>query len=58
MKKAQSLLEYVLFLILMVNLCVLISNFWDRNTVVQSGLLGVFTSGNNRNEIEIPPPTE
>ncbi|HIS55022.1 TPA: hypothetical protein IAA82_08740 [Candidatus Galligastranaerophilus gallistercoris] len=55
MKRAQATLEYVLFTLIIVVFCVLISSLWNRHAIIQGGSFGVI----DQNEgVHVPAMTE
>ncbi|MDO5437480.1 MAG: hypothetical protein Q4F80_04720 [bacterium] len=55
MKKAQTAVEYLIFLILTTLLCVVISMMWNRNAIINGGTFGVEDS---TGAVHVRPMTE
>lgn len=55
MKKAQIMLEYLLFFLIVTVLCVLISAMWNRSAIIRGSTFGV---EDQNNSVHVRPLTE
>lgn len=55
MKKAQTTLEYVIFLVLVTIICVGLSHLWNRSAIINAGTFGV---EDNQNKVHVRSMTE
>lgn len=58
MKKAQVMLEYIIFLLLAAIICVGLSHLWNRQAVLRGSSFGVEVESGSGTQVHVIPMTE